>query len=60
MNTFDGHTGAVNTVAISDDGKKIVSGSDDFSIKIWKRKSGKILFDLKNHEKPVKKLAIIE
>jgi len=33
--TFEVDTFTVTTVAISTDGKKIVSGSADYSIKIW-------------------------
>ena len=31
--TLQGHTGEVNTVAISPDGKTIVSGSDDKTVR---------------------------
>ena len=36
-----GHTRGVSTVAISPDGKYIVSGSDDKSIKVWELSSGR-------------------
>ena len=36
-----GHTRWVTTVAISPDGKYIVSGSGDKSIKVWELSSGK-------------------
>jgi hypothetical protein len=32
---LDGHTGSVNSVAISGNGQTIVSGSDDETVKIW-------------------------
>lgn len=32
---FTGHTGTVNAVAFSSDGKRAVSGSDDRTIRIW-------------------------
>ena len=39
----------VRSVAISPDGKYIVSGSDDYSVKIWEMKSGKLLKILNGH-----------
>jgi len=35
-----GHTGMVNSVAFRDDGKALVSGSDDRSIRIWNVEKG--------------------
>ncbi len=32
---INAHSGGVNTVAFSPDGTKIVSGSDDETIKVW-------------------------
>ncbi len=33
--TFFGHTGAVSSVAFSPDGKRVVSGSHDQTVKVW-------------------------
>jgi WD40 repeat protein len=33
--TLDGHTGKVTSVAISRDGKRVVSGSRDNTVKVW-------------------------
>ncbi len=41
-----GHSGMVNTVAISPDGKYIVSGSEDKSIKVWDLLSGREIHTL--------------
>ncbi|MBN1167178.1 MAG: hypothetical protein JXA44_08640, partial [Methanospirillaceae archaeon] len=35
IQTLGGHTGSVNSVAISTDGLKAVSGSDDKTVRIW-------------------------
>jgi len=35
IRTLTGHTGKVNSVAISPDGQTLVSGSDDKTIKVW-------------------------
>ena len=39
--TLTGHSGSVYSVAYSPDGKHIVSGSCDKSVKIWDAHSGK-------------------
>ncbi len=48
----------VNSVAISQDGSKIVSGSWDNSIKIWDSATGKALKRLEGHTSPVTSVAI--
>ncbi len=48
----------VYAVAISPDGKTIVSGSDDNSIKIWDKKTGKLLKSLEGHTSYVNSVAI--
>ena len=40
MCTLTGHSGEVNSVAISPDGKRIVSGADDDLVKIWDTDTG--------------------
>ena len=46
-----GHSGDVKTVAISPDGKYIVSGSNDKSIKVWDLLSGREIHTLKGNTK---------
>ena len=38
--TFLGHTGDVNSVAVSSDGRMILSGSSDMTIRLWDINSG--------------------
>ena len=35
-----GHSGTVNSIAISPDGKRVVSGSDDNLVKTWNAETG--------------------
>ena len=44
-----GHTSYVNSVSFSPDGKRIVSGSDDNTIRIWDATTGKELEILEGH-----------
>ena len=37
-----GHTYSVNAVAISTDGAKIVSGSVDYTVRVWSMETGKV------------------
>ncbi|MGK7904720.1 MAG: protein kinase [Hormoscilla sp.] len=43
VRTLTGHTGAVNSVAISADGETIASGGNDNMIKVWRLEDGKQL-----------------
>lgn len=56
--TFMGHAGEVNTVVVSPDGKTIISGSDDNTLKIWDLNSQKLLRTLKGHTDWVYAVAI--
>src|SRR5262245_57111152 len=47
--TLQGHTGPVNAVGVSPDGKRVVAAGDDKTISIWDIGSGKELMRLKGH-----------
>ena len=49
LKTLEGHSDNVKSVAYSPDGKKIVSGSNDGTIKIWDANTGQCLKTLKGH-----------
>jgi len=52
-----GHTDSVTAVAYSPDGSRIVSGSDDNTLKIWDASSGKQLATLSGHTSSVDAVA---
>ena len=56
---LEGHEAlsSVNSVAFSPDGKHIVSGSEDKTVRIWDRESGKELQKLEGHEGAVNSVA---
>ena len=56
--TLVGHSGEVNTVAVSRDGKRIVSGSDDKTVKLWNLNEGKEIRSFKGHSDWVYAVAI--
>jgi WD40 repeat protein/serine/threonine protein kinase len=49
IKTLRGHTAAINSVAFSPDGQRIVTGSFDQTAKVWEASSGKEVFTLKGH-----------
>ena len=53
-----GHTGPVNALALSPDGRFLVSGSEDLTLKIWDTATGNVLRTLSGHEKDVLAVAI--
>ncbi|MEG4099510.1 WD40 repeat domain-containing protein, partial [Microcoleus sp. Pol17_C1] len=41
--TLNGHTSSVNAVAVTPDGKRAISGSDDKTLKVWDLSSGNLI-----------------
>jgi len=49
LNVLEGHTDWVRSVAFSNDGRQIVSGSDDKSVRVWDASTGEVLNVLEGH-----------
>ena len=57
MRVLNGHEGWVDCIAFSPDGKRIVSGSHDKTLRVWNATTGKEMAILKGHASPVTVLA---
>ena len=42
LKVIEGHTGQVNCVAIPTDGGKMVSGSVDYTVRVWSTETGEV------------------
>jgi WD40 repeat protein len=58
LHTLTGHTGAVESAVFSKDGKRVVSGGDDRTLRLWDTDSGKEIHAYPGHESGVKAVAI--
>jgi WD40 repeat protein len=58
LGTLTGHTDAVNRLAITPDGRKVVSASFDRTLKVWDLDSGTALQTLTGHTDAVKAVAV--
>jgi len=58
LHSFTGHTHIVRSLAISADGKILVSGSRDTTIKVWHLETGELLHTLQGHRDGVYAIAL--
>jgi WD40 repeat protein len=58
LRTLRGHTGSVTSLAFFPDSRRIVTGSDDRTAKIWDVAAGKELLTLKGHKGMIRSVAI--
>ncbi len=57
IRTFKGHTDKVTSVAVSPDGKQLISGSDDKTIRVWDIEKAEPVQVLKEHQNYVLSVA---
>ncbi|WP_298906029.1 serine/threonine-protein kinase [uncultured Nostoc sp.] len=55
---YSGHSGWINSIAISPDGQTLVSASNDKTIKVWNLKNGEEIFTITPDTDTVKSLVI--
>ena len=58
LSTLTGHNKSVKAVAITPDGQKALSASDDDTLKLWDLETGKILSTFTGHNRSVQAVAI--
>jgi WD40 repeat protein len=59
--SFFGHTDSVTVGLYSPDGKYLISGSEDFSVKVWELKNQVLSHTIKGkkfHQSPISALAV--
>jgi WD40 repeat protein len=56
--TLEGHQDWVRSVCVTADGEKIISGSDDKTVKVWSMSSGECLSTLEGHRADVRSVCV--
>ena len=57
VRSFPGHTGVVTAIALSANGKWLLTGSDDRTVRLWDVASGKEVHQFRGHAGPIKDVA---
>jgi WD40 repeat protein len=58
IRTLEGHTGGISAVAVTPDGRRAVSGSEDRTLRLWDLESGQTIRTLEGHTGGVWSVAV--
>ncbi|GAB1545461.1 hypothetical protein NUACC21_81370 [Scytonema sp. NUACC21] len=58
LRTLTGHSDRIRAVVLTPDGQRLISGSDDNTLKVWDVETGKELCTLTGHNSPVSAVAV--
>lgn len=58
LKTLDGHEGTVKCLVFTPDGQRLITGSDDQTIRVWDIATGQQLLSLAGHTSAIKRLVI--
>jgi WD40 repeat protein len=58
IRTLEDHSSSVHGIAVTPDGKRAVSASEDETLKVWDVESGRVLHTLKGHSSSVRGVAV--
>jgi WD40 repeat protein len=56
--SFEGHVSTVNTVAVFPDGRRMMTGSSDRTLRLWDLKDGAVLKKMRGHDYWIRAVAV--
>ncbi|WNZ21761.1 protein kinase [Leptolyngbya sp. NK1-12] len=58
LKTLEGHAGTVRCLTFTPDGQRLITGSNDQTIKVWNVDTGQLLFTLTGHTSAIRSLTV--